>query len=81
MFHGEDRQALKILVDNNTITQDIQKTLKFTLDTIQTTIKADEHFWCYCNKLVSDLWQKPYEATQPLNNHIIQLINSCKFSQ
>ena len=44
MLTGEDRQALCTLVDNGTITPQIQETPKFILNVIQTRIKADEHF-------------------------------------
>ena len=76
-FSGKDRQTLQTLVDIGTITQQIQETPKLNLNTTQITIKADEHFWNYCDELVLDLWQKPEEPIHSLNTYIIQLINNC----
>ena len=55
MFTGKERQELQTLVDNGTITPQIQETPKLILNTIKTRIKTDEHFWHYHDKLVSDL--------------------------
>ena len=43
------------LVDNNTITLEIQQICKLLLDAIQTTIKEDKDFWCYRDELLSDV--------------------------
>ena len=43
-------------------------------------IKADKHFLHYCNELVLDLQQKSDEPIHSLNTNIIQLINTCQFS-
>ena len=43
-FTGEDRQALHTVVDNGTITLQIQEAPKLILNAIQTTIKAKKHF-------------------------------------
>ena len=39
MFTGEDRQALQTLLDNGTITLEIQQATKLILNAIQKTIK------------------------------------------
>ena len=62
------RQVLETQVDNGTITSQIQETPKLILNLIQTTIKADKHFWHYCDELVSDLWLKPDEPIHSLQH-------------
>ena len=44
MFTGKDRQALQILIDNNTITPGDQHTPIHALKAIQTTIKEEENY-------------------------------------
>ena len=44
MFHGEDRQTLQTMIDNNTITAEDQQTPTKALKAIQPCIKDEEHF-------------------------------------
>ena len=45
MFEGEDHQALQTLIDNQTISPDVQQTPALALKAIQLVIKEDIHFW------------------------------------
>ena len=76
----DQNDVYRWLNDNSIITPQIPETPKLILNATQTTMKADEHFWHYCNELVSDLWQKPDEPIHSLNTSIIPLINNCQFS-
>ena len=55
MFTGEGRQAPQTLIDNNTITPEDQCTPIHALKAIQTTIKEEEHYWHYRDKIMSDI--------------------------
>ena len=79
MFTGEDRQALQILIDNNTITPADQCTPTLALKAIQTAIKDEEHYWHYRDKVLSDIRQQPEEQVHALSNRIITLANNCSF--
>ena len=80
IFQGEGRQALQTLLDNNTITAEDQPTPTCALNTIQTTIKEDEHFWHLMDELFSDVGQQPNKDMYTLNNRITTLVNNCKFT-
>ena len=80
MFTGKDRQASQTLVANSTIKPQIQEIPKLIFNAIQTTIKADKHFWHYQDEPVSDLWKKSDQPIHSLPTCIIQLMNSCLFS-
>ena len=80
MFQDEDSEALQGLLDNNTITPEDQLTPTHVLNAIQTTVKEDEHFWHFRDKLLSDFRQEHQEDIPSLNNRITQLINNCKFT-
>ena len=45
MFEGEDCQALKTLINNNTVTPEAQEIPAQALKAIQSVIKKDVHFW------------------------------------
>ena len=80
MFHGEDRQALQILINNNTITPEDQHTPTCALNAIQLSIiKEQEHFWLYRDEVMSDFYQQPNEQVCALNIRITMLVNNCKF--
>ena len=79
MFTGEDRQALQTMIDNNTITQQDQCTLKQALKAIQTTIKDEEHYWHYRDEVLSDIRQQPEEQVRALNKRITTLVDNCSF--
>ena len=80
MFEGDDCQALQTLIDNNTISTEVQHTPSLALNAIQSMIKQDVHFWHYCNEILSDCppaARLRYPFPQyPLNT----LINKCKFT-
>ena len=80
MFKGEDRQTLQTLLENNTITQEDQCIPSKALQAIQTTIKADDHFWHYRDEFFSDVRQQAHEWIQTLNTRITSLVNKCKFT-
>ena len=77
MFQGDDRQTLQDLIDNNTINAKDQLTPTIALNTIQRTLKEDEHFWHFRDEVLSDFRQEPNEGTHSLNNRITYLINNC----
>ena len=79
MFTGEDRRALKTLVDNDTITEADQRTPRLALKAIQTAIKEGEHYWHYRDEVLSDLRQQPNEQVHTLSTRIINLVNNCNF--
>ena len=79
MFQGEDRQALQLLIDNNTITPEEQKTPKHALKAIQSCIKEEEHFWHFRDEVMSDFRQQPEEQIHALNTRITTLVNNCDF--
>ena len=62
MFEGDYCQALKTLIDNNTISPEAQHTLSLALNAIQSVIKEDVHFWHYHDEILSDLHQLPDEG-------------------
>ena len=66
MFQGEDRQALQLLLENNAITSEDQLTPSHTLNTIQTSIKEEEHFWHYRDELLSKFRQESSEGIHML---------------
>ena len=78
MFEGEDREALQTLTDNGTITEENMKTPHNTLDAINTTIKAKEHFWAHMDELLSNVRQQPNEGIHVLSQHTCNLITKCK---
>ena len=80
MFTGKDRKALQTLIDNSSITSQIQQTPNLIANAIQTTSKEDKHFWHYHNGLISDLLQNPDKIIYPFNTCVIQLTNNCLFS-
>ena len=49
MSKGRDLQTLQSLTDNGTITVKSQKIPWQVLDTISTRIKAEDHYWHFCN--------------------------------
>ena len=67
------------MIDNNTITQQDQCTPIQALKAIQTTIKDEEHYWHYRDKIMSDIRQQPEEQVHALHNRITILVNSCSF--
>ena len=67
MFEDEDHQALKTLINNQ------------TLKAIQSIIKEDVHFWHHRDELLTGLRQLPNEGIHPLSTHIITIIGKCKF--
>ena len=79
MFTGEDRQALQTMIDNNTITQQDQRTPVQALKAIQTAIKGEEHYWHYRDEILSNIRQQLEEQVHALNNRIITLVNNCSF--
>ena len=79
MFSREDRQALQTLIHNNTVTQDDQCTPIQALKAIQTTIKDEEHYWYYRDKIMSNIRQAPNEQVHALNTRISTLVSNCKF--
>ena len=56
------------------------KTPKAALDTIVTTIKLEEHFLAYRDKLMSDVQQQPGEGIHALSQHICDLVTKSKFA-
>ena len=79
MFTGKDRQALQTLIDNNTITPEDQCTPIHALKAIQTTIKEEEHYWHFRDKVMSDIRQQPDKQIHALNTRITKLVNNCRF--
>ena len=80
MFQDEDREALQVLLDNNTLTLEDQLTPACILNAIQTTVKEDEHLWHFRDELLSNFRQEHQEGIHSFNNRITQLINKCKFT-
>ena len=81
MFKGDDRYALKSLLDNSTIMEESMKMPQHTLDAIGTTIKSEEHFWTFWDKLLSDVRHLPGEGIHVLSMPICKLISQWKFHQ
>ena len=79
MFEGEDREALQTLTDNGTITEENIKTPCATLDSISTTIKAQEHFWVQRDELLSGIRQQPNEGIHVLSQCICNFVTKFKF--
>ena len=79
MFTGEDRQTLKTLIDNNTITPADQCTPIQALKAIQTAIKDEEHYWHFRDEILSNTRLQPEEQVHTLSNRIITLVNNCSF--
>ena len=79
MLEGEDCHALYTLIENVTITSEVQKKPKATLDAIHTTNKEEKHFWQYMGELVSHLHERPYQPVYTLSNHITELITNYDF--
>ena len=79
MFTREDRQTLQTMIDNNTVTAEHQLTPIKGLKAIQTTIKEEEHYWHYRDKVLSDMRQQPDEKIPALNNRVTTLVNNCSF--
>ena len=79
MFSREDRQELQTLIDNNTITPADQCIPVQALKAIQTTIKAEEHYWQFRDDTLSNIRQQPEEQVHTLNNRITELVNNCHF--
>ena len=50
------------------------------LDSIQTTIKEEQHSWHYREKIVSDIKQKQDEPVHTLNSHIMEIVTNCMFT-
>ena len=79
LFQGEDRQTLQIMIDNNTITQEVQQTPTKALKAILSCIKDEEHFWYFRDKVMSDVRHQPNEQIHALNTRITTLVNNCRF--
>ena len=79
MFEGDDRQALQSIIDNGTIMEESMIVPWHALDAIRTTIKSEEHFWAFQDKLLSDIRQLPGEDIHALSMGICNLITQCKF--
>ena len=79
MFEDDDRQALKFLIDNGTITGESMKTPQCALNAIRTTIKSKEDFWVFQDKLLSNVRQLPDKGILVLSMHISNVISQCKF--
>ena len=56
MSKDEDWQAL---IETGTITPENQKTAQHILDAITTTIKSEQHFWHFWDKLLLNVFQQP----------------------
>ena len=80
MFEEEDYQVLQTLIDNNTVTPEVQQTPAQALKATQSIIKEDVHFWHHCNQLFSDLCQLPEEGVHALSYRICVTITKCQFS-
>ena len=52
MFEGDNRKALQSLTYNGNITEKSMKTPWHALDAIGMTIKSEEHFWAFQDKLM-----------------------------
>ena len=70
---GEDRQILQTYIDNNTITQEDQRTLKQALKAIRATIQMEEHK----NSILS----RPLEHNTAKNNYSKTTITDRSTSQ
>ena len=79
MFQGEDRQTLRTMIDNNTITAEDQQTPTKALKATQSCIKDEEHFWYFRDEVMSDVQQQPNEQIHALNTRITTLVNNCRF--
>ena len=79
MFEGDDRQAVQSLIEKGTMTEESMKTPQHSLDAIGTTIKYEEHFWVFPDKLLSDVRKFPSEGIHVLSMCICNLIFQCKF--
>ena len=79
MFEGKDSEALQTLIDSGTITEENMKTPCATLNTITTSIKAEEYFWAHKDDLLSDISQQPNEGIHALSQYICNLVTKCKF--
>ena len=75
-----DCQALQTLTDNNTISHGAQCTPTLALNTIQSVIKEDVHFWHYHNEILFDLCKLPDERIHSLSTRINFLVAKCRFS-
>ena len=80
MFEGEDRKALKNLIDSSVMTAEHMLKPKATLDAIVTSIKSEEHLWAHRDELMSDLQHQPDEGIHALSQCISELINKSKFT-
>ena len=75
VFKGKDWLPLQILIDNSNISPESQKMPQQVLNTIETTIKSEDHFWHFWDELLLDVHQLPDEDIHALNIHITTLIN------
>ena len=49
------------------------------LDAIQPSLKEEEHFWHYIDKIVLDINQKQDRSVHTLSNFIIEPVRKYKF--
>ena len=83
MFEGEVCLAVQTHFNNGTITPKDQKVSIRVLDTTQTTIKEEEHFWHYKDKTyqISDKKKKKYMHLVIASPHLSTVPNSCTLKQ
>ena len=81
MSEGDKRQALQTLLNNTTITAEVQCTPIQALNLIQTVIKEDVHFWHHQDKILSDIHQHSDGGIHVLNTSITALVNKSKFTK
>ena len=79
MFQGDDCQAPQTLINNNTISCEIQHTPTLALKVIQPVIKEDVHFWHYHDEILADICQFQSECIHSLSTRINTLFGKCKF--
>ena len=79
MFEGEDHQALQTLINNNTVTSEVQRTPVLALKVRQSVLKDDVHFWHHHDQILSGLQQLLGEGVHALSNRLCTLITKCKF--
>ena len=57
----------------------VKRTPQQALDAIGTTIKAEDHYWHFWDKILSDVCQLPNKGIHALNTRVTTLISQCKF--
>ena len=79
MFHGEERQVLQTLIDNNTIIPEDQCTPTHAPNAIQSCIEEEADFWHFRDEVMSDFGHQPNKQIHVLNTRNTMILKNCKF--